>query len=698
MRKIFFTSILISFIINLSFSQELQSVSKTWCHSIEMMERNFKLHPELKKQYDAFQANFNTKHKNKNNRVLNPAITNYTIPVVFHVLHVNGAENISDAQIENQIAILNRDFNSQNADTSVVIPPFKNIIGNAHITFALAKTDPNGNCTNGIDRFYDTKTLSWEGNFPDYTYTWDPTQYLNFYVVKSIESGAAGYAYYPGSLSTGSPMDAILILHSYVGSIGTSNVNQSRAITHEVGHWLNLQHTWGNTNNPGVACGDDDVIDTPETMGFVSCSTELSSQICNPGISENYQNYMDYSYCSRMFTNDQVDRMTDALDATASGRNNLSTTSNLIATGINPLAQCPPTALFKSDKQMICVGQTITFTDQSNVGIPDSWAWEFEGGTPNISSVQNPTVTYNSPGTYSVQLVSSNTIGSSNPAIKIGYITVLPSPISTSLIEGFETSTLPNATWSVKNLSGSGITWQQTNLSAASGSKSAYVSEDVNPSSSIDLYSPTYNFSAMPNLALTLKWAGAERNTTTTSYDAFSVYFSTNCGVSWTPKLVRNIRSTTAGVSGVMDGGFYPTPAQFNQEVISISSLSSATNILFRLRLVTESGSSNNFYIDDINLSTTTSIKNNNAALSNLSLYPNPANEKVFLNFDLTDHKNIEIIIYDVLGKSVKKLSSQNYNSGYNQIEIPVSDLSKGIYFLSMNVNGQITTNKIVID
>ena len=199
----------------------LAQVNQNWCGSIEAMEANFKKHPELRQQFEAAQNDLN--NMSTKLEVGKTAVANYTIPVVFHILHVNGYENISDAQINDQIAIFNRDFNLQNADTSVVIVPLKNVIGDAKITFELAKLDPNGNCTSGIDRFFDTKTNSWEGDFQDYLYTWDPTMYLNFYVVKSIASGAAGYAYYPGSLGTGSPMDGIVILQNYVGSIGTGN-------------------------------------------------------------------------------------------------------------------------------------------------------------------------------------------------------------------------------------------------------------------------------------------------------------------------------------------------------------------------------------------------------------------------------------------------------------------------------------------
>ena len=690
MRQFIYTLFFIYYLCN----NLLAQVNQNWCGSVEAMEAHFKKHPELQKQFEAAQNNLNNTVTNTQKT----AVTNYTIPVVFHVLHQYGYENISDAQIQDQVAIFNRDFNLQNADTSVVIAPLKNVIGNVHFTFELAKLDPNGNCTSGIDRFYDSNTLSWQGNSQDYLYTWNSNMYLNFYVVKNIASGAAGYAYYPGSWGVGAPEDAIVILQNYVGSIGTGNVNQSRALTHEVGHWFNLQHTWGNTNNPGVACGNDAVNDTPDTKGFTSCSSLAASQICNPGISENYQNYMDYSYCCVMFTNDQATRMNLAANSSFGGRNNLGTMQNLAATGITPSAACAPAALFKSDKQIICIGQSIAYTDLSNISTPTNWSWIFEGGSPNTSSVQNPTITYNNPGTYSVQLIASNSVGNSAPEIKIGYITVLPAPISTNLIESFETSALPNSTWMLRNISSNNTNWQQTINGAATGSNSAYVTENAAPSSTVDLYSPTYDFTSMPYNAITFKWAGAERDQSTTSSDAISLFFSTNCGVSWIPRITKFIKASTVGVSGFVSGNFLPTPSQFHQEVISLSIVSSSNNVLFRFRYITELGSSNNFYLDDINFTTVTSIDEQNNNLLNVNIYPNPTSNHFYVSFDLLEEKMVGITLSDILGKTIKTISKQTLTSGNHSINIQTNDLSKGIYFLKLNVNETTSVNKLIVE
>src|SRR6218665_212025 len=233
------------------------------------------------------------------------AAGNYTIPVVFHVLHMNGPENISDAQIQDQIDVMNRDFNKQNPDTVDVVSQFQNLIGNPGIEFRLATLDPNGNCTNGITRHYDANT-NWTVNSANYIYTWPRSRYMNIYVVKAMPPGVAAYAYYPGTVPAA--MDAIVVQHNYVGSTGTSLPGNSRVITHETGHWLNLEHLWGSTNQPGVACGDDGVNDTPVTKGFTWCNL-ANPVVCTPGVVENIQNYMDYAYCQRMFTPGQCTRI-----------------------------------------------------------------------------------------------------------------------------------------------------------------------------------------------------------------------------------------------------------------------------------------------------------------------------------------------------------------------------------------------------
>jgi hypothetical protein len=226
--------------------------------------------------------------------------TVYKIPVVFHVLHNGGAENISREQILDAFSILNRDYRRLNADANNVRAEFQGMPADIEIEFVMATKAPDGTCFSGITRTRSAMTSNGEfgtdqmqaiinGN-DVYNGNWPGSQYLNIFICEDI-GGAAGYTYLPTTFNGAGMGNGIWVLSTYVGSIGTSSLNTSRTLTHEVGHWLNLSHVWGGTNNPGVSCGSDDVDDTPETIGATSCN--LNQAVCGP--LANVENYMDYS-------------------------------------------------------------------------------------------------------------------------------------------------------------------------------------------------------------------------------------------------------------------------------------------------------------------------------------------------------------------------------------------------------------------
>jgi len=193
------------------------------------------------------------------------------IPVVFHVLHLDGPENISDEQILDQMEVLNRDYNKLNADTIEVVSGFDTIVANVRLEFRLATKDFLGNCTNGIERIRTIET--YVGDNGSKLNQWPRERYLNVWTVADMENGVAGYSQYPSSVIDGQSAlaDGVIIRHDYIGRIGTGSEFSSRALTHEIGHYLDLSHPWGNTNEPEVECGDDGVSDTPVTEGHLSC-------------------------------------------------------------------------------------------------------------------------------------------------------------------------------------------------------------------------------------------------------------------------------------------------------------------------------------------------------------------------------------------------------------------------------------------
>jgi len=192
------------------------------------------------------------------------------VPVVFHVIHNYGnAEYISDNVIYDQLEEINRLYRGANSDTSDVIAPYKgnipgtNIkyIANTNIQFHLARKDPQGNPTTGITRRRNYATTS-GGDHAKFD-LWPPQNYLNIWIVNAFDAnhtGAAAYAYKPSTAN---------ILPWFDGPITSmgNTLNYENTLAHEIGHHFDLDHPWGGTNNPQVACGDDGVEDTPPTEG-----------------------------------------------------------------------------------------------------------------------------------------------------------------------------------------------------------------------------------------------------------------------------------------------------------------------------------------------------------------------------------------------------------------------------------------------
>ena len=336
------------------------------------------------------------------------------VPVVIHVVYNTPEQNISNAEVQSQIDILNEDYRRLNADTSNTPLSFKHLGGDPQIEFVLAKRDPMGNPTIGITR---TQTSVIEFNlngFVKFDSTrghniWDRDKYLNFWVCNFYYTG--GYSQFPG----GDPAtDGIVMHHAVFGTIRglVNNLNKGRVATHEVGHWFNLIHIFGESY-----CGNDSVDDTPtqQTANF-GCPA-FPHITCNNGPNgDMFMNYMDFTFdnCKNIFTIGQANRMNAAIYGARSGLLN--------SNGGTPVSGFP-IAHFRSDKMTINYGQSANFFDESG-GIPTNWQWKFEGGIPAVSNQKNPTVIYPNGGFYSVKLKIANSFGTDSVNY-VNYIKVL---------------------------------------------------------------------------------------------------------------------------------------------------------------------------------------------------------------------------------------------------------------------------------
>lgn len=682
--------------------------AQNFCHTTERQNEWFSKHPELRESFEKHQqasADLDKiLYKNGYQTAARSAAAgNYTIPVVFHILHVGGGENISDAQVMDAVSILTRDFNADNADTSNVVVQFKNLIGNAHFDFMLATKDPNGNCTNGIIRHYDVNT-DWGGGVSNYAYTWPPSRYLNIYVVRTMGGGAAGYTFLPGS---GVPvaMDAVVILNGYVGSIGTGNVGTSRALTHEVGHWFNLPHVWGGTNQPGVACGDDGVSDTPVSKGYSSCNL-ANSIICTPGVVENVQNYMEYAYCQRMYTIGQAARMQAAINSPVNGRNNLSTVNNLAFTGItNPGVHCVPDLDLVPSSFVVCSGRSLTVSSFTFNASPTSYLWSADNG----ASVSNPTaastaIMFNTPGTTNVSCIASNANGSSSKTITVivvNGVTQITNPYS----ESFEGSTVaPPSLWKLISPTSPAEKWEVMPNGASDGMVSMYApGETLNPNSEIILESPSYDFKHNPGALFSFKYAYAMQ--TPTNKDIFKVQASKNCGSTWTDVWAPSNITLAQTSGGTTSDIYYPIFEDWKLKNIiqqpQFYPFTTEENVLIRFYFKENVGGTingNRFYLDEVNFTAPVGINELTKAIE-LNVYPNPSSAEFNLSFRLSEAAKVKYQVNSVEGKVLIQQSEKIYSEGAHEISINAeSKLAQGVYFISLELNGIKMIKKIIVE
>ncbi|GAA3166414.1 hypothetical protein GCM10010466_66510 [Planomonospora alba] len=243
-----------------------------------------------------------------------------TLPVVVHVVHnpaVPG-QDIGDEQIHSQLAVLNRDFRAANPDREKVPPVWRPLVADAKIEFRLAAVDPEGEPTDGIIRvaterrsfsFDDAVKASATGGSDP----WPTDQYLNIWVCQ-LGGGLLGYAQFPG----GPPQtDGVVILHTAFGTTGTATApfDGGRTATHEIGHWLDLYHIWG--DDDGACTSDDRVADTPNQADANTGSPVFPHISCGNGPNgDMFMNYMDYTDDNAMFmfTRGQVTRMNACLE------------------------------------------------------------------------------------------------------------------------------------------------------------------------------------------------------------------------------------------------------------------------------------------------------------------------------------------------------------------------------------------------
>lgn len=572
-----------------------------------------------------------------------------TIPVVFHVLYNNTAQNISDALILAQLDQLNKDFARLNSDANNTPSAFQSLATNTNIQFCLAQRDASGNATTGIVRKSTTVTSFSSNDGVKYTAqggdnAWDATKYLNIWVC-NLGGGLLGYAQFPGGAAA---TDGVVLLYSSIGSLtnpgSSSPYNYGRTATHEVGHWLNLRHIWGDAN-----CGNDQVSDTPtqQTSNY-GCPTFPKVTCSNGANGDMFMNYMDYTddACMNMFSVGQATRM-NALFATGGARIGLLTSQGCSAPttsgcGTPSSLAAGSVTTTSSTLSWVSVSGALNYNVQYKLSTATTW-----------TTVNTTTTSYALTGLtagtayqFQVQAVCASATGSYSAATSFTTTST-----STTCTDNYETN--------------------ESRTKAKTITTNTDISAKIGTSTDKDWFKFTTTTSAK-NIKVVLDQLPADYDVQLYNSSGTQLAVSQNTGTT-AETIIRNTTST---------GTYYV-------QVYGYSSAFNASSC-YRLRVNTSSSS-----FRTIEGAETESIEVQ--AMDEVSLFPNPSNGSFTVSVLSDNEADVNIAVYDITSKAIfnEKFSS---TKGENSFNLDLQGRAKGIYFVEVKHGETKTTKKLIIE
>lgn len=668
-----------------------------------------------------------------------------TIPVVVHVVYNTTAENISNAQIQSQIDVLNADFRRQNADADAVWPQ----AADSEIAFCMASVDPAGNPTNGITRTATSVTAFGTNDQVKFNSSggkdaWPTDRYLNIWVC-DISGGILGYAQFPGGSAT---TDGVVVDYQYFGTVGTATApfNLGRTCTHEVGHWLNLRHIWGDGN-----CNVDDFVTDTPTSDAPNYGCALGHVSCNS--TDMVQNYMDYSddACMNLYTNGQKTRMR-ALFAVGGARASLLNSNgcgssgpaptcsdgiqNGTETGVDCGGSCPPCA---------CNGTTVSLSLTFD-NYPEETSWVIRnasnttvasGGTyasqPDGSTLNVPLCLADGCYTFTISdsfgdgmccAYGNGSFNLSGPNGTLASGGQFGASASFNFCVGGEPA--PTCDDGIQNGDETGVdcggsacqpcstgcTYVTINSNNFEGGFGIWTDggTDCARVNSSNSFSPTRSIRLRDNTSSSVmtttsqNWTAYSEITVsfvfrTVSFENgedFWVQLSTNGGQSY------STRATYVAGTNFNNNTFYqvdlviPGPFSANTRLRLRADASADDDQVYIDNMVI-TGCGNNARMEEMEqqeLSILTVVPD---AISNVNLYPNPANEGIRVSYVLAEDSRVEMMLFDARGRMVDQRSMVQ-TEGAQEWLYETSQLEPGTYMLRLsNTKGMVTRRFVVV-
>jgi hypothetical protein len=682
------------------------------CGSMDLLQQKFKEHPALKARFEAREKQLRQMvaervQAGNTGNLRDQALL--TVPVIFHIVLTNPSA-VTDAQIKAQMDTLNKDYAGINGDTVHILSAFKSRFGVANIQFALATQTPDGEPTTGIERYITTQSdfSVFSTNVKHVSSggadAWNTDNYLNIWICQ-LSGGYLGLGTFPNDGDSAN--QGLMIDYRSIPGGSYTNYNGGKTLTHEIGHYFNLYHTWG--DDGGACTGTDYVNDTPNQADYTSgCPSGEKTDACSPvspGVL--YQDYMDYSYdnCLVMFTTEQAARMQAAV---STYRTALFTSPGLQAPVVKAYdarlkAIAKPvgrvcTGSFSPVVTIRNVGSTTLTSLTINVSIDGSFIAAYSW-TGSLASLADASVTLSSitstAGNHVLQAYTSNPNGqadqrTTNDTLSAAYM-YFP-PASLPLAEHFEGSSFPPDGWDIINPDGS-YTWEKANGTGKTGNAamiknyyySSYGARDYLRLPLVDLSNADSAFISFQVAAATYTNPGTAGNV----WDTLQVVISTDCGNTYTPLYKKWADSLVTAPAG--SNFFVPTATQWRKDSVNLTPYIGQGNVMLAFLNTTEN--ENNIYLDDITVYKKT--VNPNLKAKGFIVTPNPASQSVAVQFYPQPSNLRDIAIYSFAGQKVAEVRVGD-GQAMNYYTFNIGRLAAGVYVVRAVFTDKVVTQKLV--